>query len=212
MKSVSLCALVWTKLSNPVLTRTGSEGVSELTFYLLELVLAVRVEGSKEQAVPSPVTPTSPIPDTTPHHINWSARQIPLFFFSFFFFKTLFASVRACVHSCMCVYARPRVYPLSQCLPCGAARFLPFCLDKHFLSVNTGEPGTPQFPDVHEYTFAHAHTDNINTIFALHAGSLSHSCSATHVDNCRHNSHMLMLFFLFPFLPSSPMHTLALHT
>lgn len=90
----------------------------------------------------------------------------------------------------MCVCARPH----SQCLPCGAARFLPFCLDKHFLSVNTGESGTPQLPDEH----AHTHTYtlfNINTIFALHAGSLSlthtppcmqitegiiHTCSYTH--------------------------------
>lgn len=99
MKSVSLCALVWTSLSNPVLTRTGSEGVSVLTFYLLELVLAVRVEGSKEQSVPSPVTPTSPIPDSTPHHINWSARQIPLFFFE----NTL------CKRACVCAFLHVRL-------------------------------------------------------------------------------------------------------
>lgn len=112
MKSVSLCALVWTKLSNPVLTRTGSEGVSVLTFYLLELVLAVRVEGSKEQAVPSPVTPTSPIPDTTPHHINWSARQIPLFFLFFFFLKrSLQACVRVYIPACASMHVR-------VCIPC----------------------------------------------------------------------------------------------
>lgn len=45
---------------------TGSEGVSVLTFYLLEFVLAVSVEGSEEKSVPNPVTPTSPIPDTPP--------------------------------------------------------------------------------------------------------------------------------------------------
>ncbi|KAI3365610.1 hypothetical protein L3Q82_010692, partial [Scortum barcoo] len=46
---------------------TGSDGVSVLTFYLLEFALAVSVEGSEEQLVPGPVTPTSPIPDTPPH-------------------------------------------------------------------------------------------------------------------------------------------------
>lgn len=141
MKSVSLCALVWTKLSNPVLTRTGSEGVSVLTFYLLELVLAVRVEGSKEQAVPSPVTPTSPIPDTTPHHINWSARQIPLFFLFFFFLK---CSLQACVctflHVRLCTSACVSLVPVFAMWGGKISSVLPgqtFPVSKHWRARDT---------------------------------------------------------------------------
>lgn len=43
---------------------------------------------------------------------------------------------------CVCV----NDYCLSVC-HAGRWGSFPFALDKHFLSVNTGEPGTPQFPD-----------------------------------------------------------------
>lgn len=138
-----MCVLLWTGLSESSLAPTGSGEVSVLTFYLLQFALAAGVEGSEEQLVPSPVTPTSPIPDTPPQ-----SRQIPLF--------TLL-QVRVCVseylHLCVCV--RASGYSPSVC-HAGRRGSFPFALDKHFLSVNTGEPGTPQFPD--EYTHTHTHT------------------------------------------------------
>lgn len=60
-RTVSLCVLVWTGLSEHSPALTGSEGVSVLTFYLLGFALAAGVEGSEEQFVPNPDTPTSPI-------------------------------------------------------------------------------------------------------------------------------------------------------
>lgn len=87
-----------------------------------------------------------------------------------------FHTVASALYVCVFVFVR-----IQQCLPCGEARFLPFCLDKHFLSVNTGEPGTPWFPDMHEWALTFAHMHNINTIFALHAGSLSLTPVPSHV-------------------------------
>lgn len=65
----------------------------------------------------------------------------------------------------------------------------PFALDKHFLSVNTGEPGTPQLPDEHTRTHTLEHKHNLCPSCWL---TFSHSCSSLHADNCRHKSHMLL--------------------
>lgn len=100
---------------------TGSEGVSVLTFYLPEFALAAGVEGSEEQLVASPVTPTSPIPDTPPRRVRFLFLRCC---------KCVCFRISARVCGCVRVYVRRG--PLSQCLPCGAAGFLPFCLGQTF--------------------------------------------------------------------------------
>lgn len=84
----------------------------------------------------------------------------------------LFVSVWVCVCVCLPAFA--------------TASFLPICLDKHFLSVNTEEPGTPQFPD--EYTLDKTYTQSSPFMLA-HFHS---SCSPSHANNCRHSSHILI--------------------
>lgn len=84
------------------------------------------VAGREEQLVPSPATATSLIPDT---HI-------------FLLSDSSFYAVAGFV--CECV--SERMTTLCVC-PTGRWGSFPFALDKHFLSVNIGEPGIPQFPD-----------------------------------------------------------------
>lgn len=88
----------------------------------------------------------------------------------------------------MCVYD----YSPSVCHT-GRRGSFPFALDKHFLSVNIGEPGTPQFPDkitrMHRCTLTckwHTHTQ---TFLPSCCVILSHSSSFLHI--LLHNSHML---------------------
>lgn len=97
-----------------------------LLLYLLEFELAVGVEGSEEQLVPNPVTPTSPTADNPPRAQRPELPSDPSFCIVASFCRSL----------CICVCFQVRA----------TASFLPICLDKHFLSVNTGEPGTPPFP------------------------------------------------------------------
>lgn len=77
-----VCALACTGRAHRSLALTGSEGVTVLTFYLLEFALAVSVKGSEEQLVPGPGTPTSPIPNTPPH--SQRLQLCPCLFFCFF--------------------------------------------------------------------------------------------------------------------------------
>ena len=146
MQTSSRCVCIGVdKACQSTASLTGSEGVSVLTFYLPEFALAAGVEGSEEQLVASPVTPTSPIPDTPPRRVR-------------------FLFLRCC--KCVCFRISTRVcvcvggHSPSVC-HAGLQGSFPFALDKHFLSVNTGEPGTPQLPDVHTcvHTHTHTHTD-----------------------------------------------------
>lgn len=81
------------------LALTGSAEVSASTLHLLEFALVAGEEGSEQQLVPSPVTPTSPIPATPP-------CQIPLFFF-FFGSAAVTEGVFQNICTCVCMHRAP---------------------------------------------------------------------------------------------------------
>lgn len=146
---------VWCSLCVPVWTGLADRDVWQSIDFLSAGVCVGSPRGGKWRTV-SAQPSHSHFPNTRyPTSLTKTGAPVR-FLFLHCCKQRVFLYISLYLRVCVCV-----------CFPVFAtASFLPICLDKQFLSINTGEPGTPRLPD--EYTL-----NIIRTIFVLHAGSLS---------------------------------------